>query len=315
MNSRDRYPQTACSRLRRSTAFGEANRHGKKPRPVRKLPLVVVSPGDRDDPVALQLEIQDGMITRRQLDELGVSRADIVRMLRRRDLVGVAPGVYVDHTGKLSWIQRAWCEVMRLWPAALSHETAWRQTPVVHVAVDLDRRVKAPRGVVVHRRAGLDGLITWHHSPPRMKIEHAALEAAAVAPGTVQMAATLSEVVQRRLTSYRAILGALEQRPKLAQRRALRLPLADLSNRTNSVLEHAYLVEVERPHGLPTAERQLVSRVGGRRAERDVVYLLYGLIVELDGRAFHDTATARDRDLQRDLDAAVHESARTVRLG
>ncbi len=38
---------------------------------------------------------------------------------------------------------------------------------------------------------------------------------------------------------------------------------------------------------------------------RDAVYARHGLYVELDGRPFHDTAGARDRDFQRDLDTAV----------
>ena len=38
---------------------------------------------------------------------------------------------------------------------------------------------------------------------------------------------------------------------------------------------------------------------------RDVDYDELGLVVELDGRLFHDSATRRDADLDRDLDAAV----------
>ena len=41
----------------------------------------------------------------------------------------------------------------------------------------------------------------------------------------------------------------------------------------------------------------------------------YGpVLVELDGRLFHDSALARDRDLERDLDAAVDGRA-SLRLG
>jgi hypothetical protein len=36
--------------------------------------------------------------------------------------------------------------------------------------------------------------------------------------------------------------------------------------------------------------------------------------VELDGRLFHDSAAQRDRDIDRDLDAAVHGRT-TIRLG
>lgn len=38
------------------------------------------------------------------------------------------------------------------------------------------------------------------------------------------------------------------------------------------------------------------------------------MVVELDGRLFHDAATGRDRDLERDLDTAT-DGRSTVRLG
>jgi very-short-patch-repair endonuclease len=45
-----------------------------------------------------------------------------------------------------------------------------------------------------------------------------------------------------------------------------------------------------------------------------VVYGRLGLVVELDGRLWHDSAEQRDADLDRDLDAAV-VGMQTVRLG
>jgi uncharacterized protein (TIGR03083 family) len=47
---------------------------------------------------------------------------------------------------------------------------------------------------------------------------------------------------------------------------------------------------------------------------RDVPYPDHGLVVELDGRAFHDSAAARDRDAERDLDARVADETTSVRL-
>ena len=51
-----------------------------------------------------------------------------------------------------------------------------------------------------------------------------------------------------------------------------------------------------------------------RPAYRDVHYRPYGVIVELDGRPFHDTSLARDQDAWRDLEAKVGEEATTIRL-
>ena len=106
---------------------------------------------------------------------------------------------------------------------------------------------------------------------------------------------------------------------RLSQREMLVAVLADVAEGTCSVLEHAYLARVERAHGLPPGLRQ-VPAVGadGRRMLRDVVHggsrPRWRQVVELDGRLYHDSATARDRDLERDLDTAL-EGADTVRLG
>jgi hypothetical protein len=79
------------------------------------------------------------------------------------------------------------------------------------------------------------------------------------------------------------------------------------------VLEHGYLTRVERPHGLPTARRQVRESLSGT-VYRDVTYDDFGRVVELDGRLGHDRVEDRDRDLDRDLDVAVVGRA-SVRLG
>ena len=67
-----------------------------------------------------------------------------------------------------------------------------------------------------------------------------------------------------------------------------------------------------RADGLPCAERQPRATATLGVVYRDVEYET--LIVELDGRLFHDSAAQRDRDMDRDLDAAV-DSRTTIRLG
>ena len=90
--------------------------------------------------------------------------------------------------------------------------------------------------------------------------------------------------------------------------------LADLETGACSVLERGYL-DLERRHGLPTLDRrQVPARVNGKSAYRDVDHSDFGLLVELDGGAFHDTAKARDKDARRDLEAAVDSAVTTVRL-
>ncbi|HSV38106.1 MAG TPA: hypothetical protein VLI04_05045, partial [Nocardioidaceae bacterium] len=51
------------------------------------------------------------------------------------------------------------------------------------------------------------------------------------------------------------------------------------------------------------ARRQVAAPHASRMAYRDAEY--GSLIIELDGRLFHNTAGQRDKDFERDLDAAV----------
>jgi hypothetical protein len=149
--------------------------------------------------------LQDGVVARRQLAEIGVSDSEIRRLLRRRDLVRVHAGVYVNHSGPLTRAQQRWVAVLACWPAALSHRSVVNpdgEGPV-HVAVVHHRTIVPPSGVVVHRMADLD---------------------------------------------------------------------------------------------------------------QDVLYEEFGVVVELDGRAFHDNAAAPDQDAARDLDHAVAAEGVTVRL-
>jgi len=80
--------------------------------------------------------------------------------------------------------------------------------------------------------------------------------------------------------------------------------LSDIEARTCSVLERGYLTRVERPHRLPRAQRQAMGTGRTGRVYRDASYEV-PLLVELDSRLFHDSAGARDRDLDRDLLAQV----------
>lgn len=49
------------------------------------------------------LAFQDGVVSRTQVLECGYQPHDIRRLVRRREWVIVFPGVYVNHTGPLTW--------------------------------------------------------------------------------------------------------------------------------------------------------------------------------------------------------------------
>ncbi|HET7688953.1 MAG TPA: type IV toxin-antitoxin system AbiEi family antitoxin domain-containing protein [Nocardioidaceae bacterium] len=269
-----------------------------------------------------ELTRQAGVIARAQLLEAGHDDAAIRRMVRRRELTRIHPGVYVDHTGPPTWLQRAWAAVLYAAPGALCGESALRAAEgpgrrdrdesVIHVAVERGRRVVAPDGIVAHRMQHLHDRVLWNTSPPRLRYEEAALDVAIDADSDFAALGILAAAVQSRRTTATRLLVGLEARPYAGRRRWLHDVLVDVAEGTCSVLEHGYLTRVERPHGLPRPRRQQVAAGASGRVYRDVEYD-GGLIVELDGRLFHDSARQRDRDFDRDLDAAVDGRA-SIRL-
>ena len=275
------------------------------------------------DEVGRTLREQDGVISRRQALELGETPAAIRRSLRRRAWVTVHPGVYVDHTGLLTWQQRAWAAVLYAAPAALTHESALRAAEgpgrtgedyLIHVAFGRDRRVGRLPGVRWHRVADLDSRVEWSKRPPRVGYEETVLDLASVG-SRLAAVGRLADACGSRRTKASRLRDRLDDRPWIRQREWLRSVLSDIADGTCSVLEHGYLDLVERPHGLPPGQRQRLRRGSNGHVYRDVDYDGLRLVVELDGKLFHSSTADRDRDLERDLDAAVIGTAMTLRLG
>lgn len=270
------------------------------------------------------LDDQHGIISRQQVLEVGLTENDLRRLIRQRHLVVVHPGVYANHTGLLTWHQRAWAAVLHAWPAALSHQSAMRAADgpgrrrhdddgPIHVAIDRRRALSQPDGTRVHHLADLSRKVQWNRTPPRLRVEEAALDLAAEARSELDAIAVLSGVVSSKLTTAGRLLEALAQRSRIARRAFLTNVLHDVEAGTCSVLEHGYLTRVERAHGLPRGLRQAPA-VSSGPIRRDVLYAEFGQVVELDGQVFHTGTRNRDRDLDRDLDAAVDRLS-GIRLG
>lgn len=284
------------------------------------------------DALAETLARQHGVVSRAQALARGVAPHDLRRMVRRRELRPLHAGVYVDHTGEPTWQQQAWSAVLACSSpdghaegsalgAALAGPSAMRAADgpgrstgdhgAIHVVVPRHRRVVAPVGVEVTRTYGLADRVQWNTGPPRMRYDEAALDVALVASTELAAIGAVARAVQSRHTTALRMADVLAARARAPRRDFLAGVLRDVASGTCSVLEHAYLTRVERPHHLPTAVRQLRARTASGICYRDGAY--GELLLELDGRLWHDTAEQRDRDFERDLDAAVAGHG-TVRL-
>jgi hypothetical protein len=275
--------------------------------------------------VAAHLAHQDGLITRAQALASGLTVTDLKRRLRRREWVQVHPGVYINHTGALTWRQRAWAAVLAAGPdAALclgsalrAHEGPGRHgadDSVLHVAVAHGRPRVAPPGVRIHQMVALGSRVQWNKTPPSTRYDDTVLDLAAHGTRMTSVARLADACGSRRTTAAR-LRDRLDERKRIAQRDWLRAVLSDVADGTCSVLEHGYLDLVERPHGLPPGTRQALRDLGNGRVYRDVDLPGLGVRIELDGKLFHTSTEDRDKDLERDLDAVVAEDGTTIRLG
>lgn len=258
---------------------------------------------------------QAGVVSRRQLAELGATDHDVRRLVRRRDLSRVHRGVYVNHTGPLTWASRAWAAVLFYAPAALCGESAL--TPagdVIHVAIEHPRNATPIEGVRLHRLVDLDRKVLWNYAPPRLRVEEAVLDLAAEASTRSEAIALIGDACQRRRTTPARLADALAGRARLTKGAWLREVLDDAGAGALSVLEQSYLRRVERAHGLPRPQRQQRERTEHGVRYRDVLYDAQRLVVELDGRIGHTESRDRWNDMDRDLTSALG-GRMTVRLG
>lgn len=276
------------------------------------------------------LRRQSGVISRRQvLDSDGDDRF-IDRCLRRREWARAHEGVYVDHTGPLTRRQREWAAVLVHAPAALAGRSALMshglepdmpgRRDVVELVVDRSRRVADPVGVRTRQLRHFDDFVQLETSPPRLRLEPAALFVASRAATEDGVVAVLADAVRTGHTTSARLLSTLVLFPRLPRRALMKDVFADVGVGVESALERRYLRDVERAHRLPVAERQVreaTQVVDGeviRVVRRDVRYRRYSALVELDGVLGHAAALDRWSDLDRDLVAALHGSV-TLRAG
>jgi len=266
-------------------------------------------------------EAQRGIVTRRQASGAGMTTDAVRARVNGGRWQRIYPGVFATFSGEPGRAALLWAAVLKAGPGAtLSHETAAElaglgqgPTQFIHVTLPAGRRVAAPPGLVVHRSARI--LAARHPclAPPRTRIEETVLDLAQVPRIFDDALGWASAACGRRLTTPQRILDAMSQRAKLRFRTPLQLALGDISSGVHTVLEYRYLHDVERPHGLPRAERQVRVLRGSRSEYRDALYQEYQVAVETDGRIAHP-AEARWADTHRD-NAAAADGIITLRYG
>lgn len=272
---------------------------------------------------------QAGVVHRRQLRQLGISRRHISQQLEAGLLERRAPDLFVIGRSPATWEQRIWSALLvARQPAVVSHRSAahvhgigrfgptW--VDVVEIG-DLSGRVAG--GAAPHR----SNLMPEHH-----RTEVRGLPVTTV-PRTVfdlagqvsikryrrgwpslwprEVARALDDAIGRgiEVQAFRSVLSDLGGRGRGGT--VLMRSLLDARGEgfvaTESELEDL-LVEVLDRYDLPTPVRQ--RRIGGlddRIGRVDFLYRDEALVIEVDGRKNHTALLDRESDAWRDLELAA----------
>ncbi|HWT93746.1 MAG TPA: type IV toxin-antitoxin system AbiEi family antitoxin domain-containing protein [Solirubrobacteraceae bacterium] len=270
-------------------------------------------PPTPDERVAALAGRQHGVISRRQLEALGIGRAAITTRVERGSLHRLYPGVYaVGHTA-LSPRGRWLAAVGACGPnAALSHTSAgalrgFRDTgrAVIDVTTP-DRGRKGHPGIALHRVRHLDPAdVTTVDGVRVTTVARTLVDLATVLPQDA-LEKAVHETEVRRLLDVQAVHEAITRAP---------------GRRTAALAALIVSPDVDKPH-LERLLLKIVDRAGLPRPilnamvhghEADALWPQHRLIVELDGERTHLTRKRFRTDRRRDVELLRHGIV-TVRL-
>ncbi len=255
---------------------------------------------------------QHGVLSRAQAVDLGIGPATVSSRLRQGHWQRLHQGVYATFTGQPDREAALWAALHRIgldamlshWTAAELSKLATRPSTLIHVTIPQQRHIHAIPGILIHRSRRTNAIRHPSLTPPRTRIEETTLDLTQCSKDVDEALAWLARACGARLTTANRLRAALDARDRVRWRAALAAGLADMAGGAHSLLELRYVSGVERPHGLPQAQRQ-VRTVRGRRTEyKDALYTEFGVGVETDGAVAHPVQ-ARWRDQHRDNAAAA----------
>ncbi|MCZ3388225.1 MAG: hypothetical protein LH645_03695 [Actinomycetia bacterium] len=175
-------------------------------------------------------------------------------------------------------------------------------------------RIEVPvLGVRVRRSRLLPDKGTTHQGWPITAAVDTVLDLIAEMRSADDVVALLTDSCRSLVVWAEQILKTMGRRRRQRYRQFVKEVLDDVIGGVESLLEHKYLVRVERPHGLPYGRRQVKARARGRPIREDAEYDEFDTLVELDGRMGHE-GSGRHRDSRRDNSNTVGKKA-TLRYG
>jgi hypothetical protein len=267
------------------------------------------SEGD-DEEIAQLAKRQHGVVTRRQLAQLGVGRRSIDHRLATGRLRRLFPGgrsAYAVGHEALSLQAHALAGVIAAGPGgAASHWTKLalhtlieKPRPLIHVTAPEPRRPR--KGLFIHRAMIPPDELEITDGIPSLSLPRTFLDLSADLDDR-PLRTLLKRAEFRGLVSGEGIVEILERYPRRRGRKCLaRIArgYALAAGRTASPLEDDFL-EFCGQRGIPIPESNVSLWIAGRYFVIDCLWRDARLAVELDGRTAHERRLAFEDDRARD---------------
>lgn len=258
---------------------------------------------------------QSDLLTTAQVLRHGMSKDALARLLRDGHWLRLAHGLLDTAPGHDNLAKVVWAAALQAGdPYAIGGDAALRlhgmDRPAGRVVVWVpDDRRPQPESAALIRRDKLDRVGRAFGEPVRIRVEDALVDVGQHLE-IEHLVGILSDAVRQRLTTLPRIRRTVDGRRRVRRRSDFTEILDDLTG-IESTLEYVYREDVERAHGLPSANRQDSMSEGTRT---DVLYDEQQVLVEVDGRLGHEDSKSAFRDLDRDNRHASRELM-TLRYG
>ncbi|MDQ6686497.1 MAG: hypothetical protein M3Z50_02605 [Actinomycetota bacterium] len=233
---------------------------------------------------------QSGMVSRRQVYALGITRAEVRANVAARRWARLGSQSICMHTGPLELGARHWAAVFEAGPRAYLDGVSALIEAGLERATEKDIRVSVPRGVRRRRGRGIDVRQTrrWRADDvelegiPRSRVEIAAVRAALWAVSDRQAALFLTMTIQQGLSTAERVSEAMLAVRRDRRRAFIHAVLLDLLGGVRSLGELDFAREC-RKRGLPEPSKQVLHRSRNGSYYLDFRWPAWGLVVEVDG--------------------------------
>lgn len=255
-----------------------------------------------DAVIAASANRQHGVVSRRQLLESGVGREAIQHRLEMGRLHRVHRGVYAVGHSILTQDGTRMAAVLASGPGAvLSHRAAmahWGLRASGWLEVTVARSHRQLPGIRIHLLPLPEDEVTTERGVPVTTVPRTLFDLATVLP-RYQLERVMHEAEVQRLNHTLSVPDLVRRHPRRKGAATIRAILAKGIRVTRSELESQFLAFVNKVR-LPAPEVNVALFVAGRWLECDCLWRSARVIVELDGRATHDTPRAFESDRVRD---------------